>query len=254
MYYKKDDISIYYEKHGNKNKYIIILPGWGNNRNTFTNIINNLKNEYTIYIIDYPSFGYSQIPNKELNIYDYADLINNFIIDNKIINPIIIAHSFGGRITSILIDKYKITNNKIILIDVAGIKRRKKLKLFLKEKTYKLLKLLINLLPKNRQYLYHKKLLYLFSSKDYFNIPSTMKKTFKNIINEDLRKHYKNIKNKTLIIWGNKDIDTPLKDGKYLKKHLINSKLIIYKNSNHFSYLEYPNITNKIINTFLKEK
>ena len=80
-----------------------------------------------------------------------------------------------------------------------------------------------------------------------------MKNTFKNIIKVDLRKHYKNIKNKTLIIWGYNDTDTPIKDAKYLKKVLINSRLIIYKNSTHFSYLEYPDKTNKIINNFLKK-
>ena len=123
MYYKNNDILLYYEKHGNKKNSILILPGWGNTKNTFNSIINNLKKEYSVYIIDYPSFGNSPIPNKELTIYDYTELIHNFIKDNNIINPIIIAHSFGGRITSILIDKYNITNNKIILIDVAGIKR-----------------------------------------------------------------------------------------------------------------------------------
>ena len=246
MYYKNNDILLYYEKHGNKKNSILILPGWGNTKNTFNSIINNLKKEYSVYIIDYPSFGNSPIPNKELTIYDYTELIHNFIKDNNIINPIIIAHSFGGRITSILIDKYNITNNKIILIDVAGIKR-------IKEKIYKLLKLLINILPKNKQYFYRKKLINIFSSTDYKNIPITMKNTFKNIIKVDLRKHYKNIKNKTLIIWGYNDTDTPIKDAKYLKKVLINSRLIIYKNSTHFSYLEYPDKTNKIINNFLKK-
>lgn len=252
MYYKKNDILIYYEKHGNKNKNILILPGWGNTRNTFHSIINSLKKDYSIYIIDYPSFGNSPIPNKELTIYDYAELINSFIKEKNIINPIIIAHSFGGRITSILIDKYKITNNKIILIDVAGIKRIK-LKTLIKQKLYKLLKLLIKTLPKNKQYFYRKKLLNIFSSTDYKNIPITMKNTFKNIIKIDLKKHYKNIKNKTLIIWGYNDIDTPIKDAKYLNKVLINSQLIIYKNSTHFSYLEYSDKTIKIIKTFLKK-
>ena len=252
MYYKNNDILLYYEKHGNKKNSVLILPGWGNTKNTFTSIINNLKKEYSVYIIDYPSFGNSPIPNKELTIYDYTELIHNFIKDNNITNPIIIAHSFGGRITSILIDKYNITNNKIILIDIAGIKRIK-IKKIIKEKIYKLLKLLINILPKNKQYFYRKKLLNIFSSTDYRNIPNTMKNTFKNIIKVDLKKHYKSIKNKTLIIWGYNDTDTPIKDAKYLKKILINSRLIIYKNSTHFSHLEYPDKTNKIINNFLKK-
>jgi pimeloyl-ACP methyl ester carboxylesterase len=75
MYYK----SIYYQKYGNKKQVILILPGWGNTRETFNNIINYFKENYTIYILDYPGFGKSKTINKELTIYDYASLINEFI-------------------------------------------------------------------------------------------------------------------------------------------------------------------------------
>ena len=236
MYYKNNDITIFYKKYGNNPKSILILPGWGDNRNTFNTMINTLKKDYSVYIIDYPYFGNSPLPNKELTIYDYANLIKEFIKDNNIINPIIIAHSFGGRITSILLGKYKIKVKKIILIDVAGIKRFN-IKIFLKQKIYKILKLLINILPKNKQYKYYKKLLNKFSSNDYLNIPVIMKNTFKNIINEDLSKYYKNISTNTIIIWGEKDQDTPLKDAKYLHRIIKNSSLIIFKNTNHFSYI-----------------
>ena len=247
--FKYKDIEIYYETYGNSNKTILILPGWGNTRSTFINIINLLKDKYKIYIIDYPFFGNSPLPNKELTIYDYSELIYNFIIHNKINNPIIIAHSFGGRIASILSNKIKV--NKLILIDVAGIKRFN-LKVFMKNKVYKLLKLLTYLLPKSTQLKVRNTLLLKFSSTDYLNIPSIMKNTFKNIIKEDLRKYYKSIKTETLIIWGEKDLDTPLKDGIYLNKIIKNSGLIIYKNSNHFSYLDNTYLTNKILEKYLK--
>lgn len=247
--FKYKDIEIYYETYGNSNKSILILPGWGNNRSTFTNIINLLKDKYKIYIIDYPGFGNSPMPSNELDIYDYSELIYNFILSNKINNPIIIAHSFGGRIVSILSNK--INTNKLILIDVAGIKRFN-IKIFIKTKIYKLLKRLTYLLPKHIQIKVRNLLLVKFSSSDYLNIPSTMKRTFQNIIKEDLRKYYKSIKTETLIIWGEKDIDTPLKDGLYLNKIIKNSSLIIYKDSSHFSYIDNSYLTNRILEKYLK--
>ena len=254
MYYKSKKISFYYEKVGESKNTIIILPEWGDTRKTFDFLIKNLKNNYTIYIVDYPNFGNSKPLKEELTIYDYTDAIKKLIKKEKIKNPNIIAHSFGGRITSILVGKYKIEVNKIILIDVAGIKRRKKLVIFIKEKIYKLLKKCLLIFPKNKKEKYKQKLLTLFSSKDYNDIPSIMKKTFQNIIKEDLRKYYKKIENETLIIWGEKDIDTPLKDGIYLRKNIKNSALIIYKNSSHFSYLDYPIKTQKIIESFFDIK
>lgn len=250
MYIYKD-ISIYYEIYGNSDNSILILPGWGNTRETFTNMINLLKDKYKIYIIDYPFFGNSPIPNKELTIYDYSELIYRFIKHNEIYNPIIIAHSFGGRISSILISKYNLKVDKLILIDVAGIKRFN-IKIFIKTKLYKLLKRLTYLLPKHIQIKVRNMLLLKFSSSDYLNIPSIMKRTFQNIIKEDLRKYYKNISTETLIIWGDKDLDTPLKDGIYLNKIIRNSALIIYNNSSHFSYLDNSYLTNRILENYLK--
>ena len=75
MYFNTKKASIYYEKYGNKDKIILILPGWGNTRTTFTNIINFFKEDYTIYIIDYPGFGNSPLPNEDLTIYDYTNIV-----------------------------------------------------------------------------------------------------------------------------------------------------------------------------------
>lgn len=253
MYYNFENISIYYEKYGTEKQVILILPGWGNTRETFNNIINYFKDNYTIYILDYPAFGKSKTPSKELTVYDYSNLIYNFIKHNNIENPIIIAHSFGGRITSLLSSYHNLNIKKIILIDVSGIKRiniKTKLKTYL----YKTLKLLIKLLPKNKQKQTLEKLFNNFSSSDYKSLNINMQNTFKNIINEDLKVYYKNITQETLIIWGEKDKDTPLKDAYLLNKIIKNSALIILKNLPHYSYLYNPYKINKIIEFFIKEK
>lgn len=252
MYYLYKNTTIYYEKYGNANNTILILPGWGNTRESFNYIVHHLKDTYSIYIIDYPSFGNSPSLQKEWDIEDYASLIKNFLKDQNIYNPIIIAHSFGGRITALLVGKYQIKVKKVILIDVAGIKRKKTIKTFLKEKIYKLLKKLTYLLPPIKQETVRQKLLLKFASNDYKNIPKSMQKTFQNIIQVDLRKYYKKISNETLILWGEKDKDTPLKDGRYLNRIIKNSALIIYKNAEHFSYLNYPYLTIEIIKKYLQ--
>jgi len=61
MYFNFKSSKIYYEKYGKSNKKLIILPGWGDNRKTFNNIINKFKEKYEIYIFDYPGFGLSEI-------------------------------------------------------------------------------------------------------------------------------------------------------------------------------------------------
>lgn len=254
MYYNREDYSIYYEKYGQKEKTVIILPGWGDTRKTFDYLINKLKEDCTIYILDYPGFGNSPFPRKDLTIYDYANIIRDFMTDKKITKPIFIAHSFGGRIATLLSGYYKEEIEKMILIDTAGIKRKKKLKVWLKEKLYKILKQIKKLLPKKQKEKYHQKLLQLFASTDYKSLPQNMAKTFQNIIKEDLKYTLPYIETETLILWGEKDKDTPLKDGKLLQKKIKDSALIIYPKATHFSYLTYPKLTYKIIKSFILSK
>ena len=254
MYYNRDDYSIYYEKYGEKDKVILILPGWGDTRKTFTYLINYLKDNFTIYILDYPGFGNSPFSSKDLTIYDYTNIIRDFMTDKKITNPIIIAHSFGGRIATLLSGYYKEKIDKLIMIDIAGIKRKKSFFLWLKEKLYKLLKLIKYILPKKLKDKYHQQLLKLFGSTDYITLPNKMYQTFKNIISEDLKYYLPYIEQETLIIWGKKDKATPLKDGRLINKKIKNSALIIYKQASHFSYLEYPLLTSRIIEKFLSKR
>ena len=64
MYIKFKKKNIYYEKHGSKNKYIIILPGWGNTRKTFSNMIESLKEKYTIVIVTHSMQQAARISDK----------------------------------------------------------------------------------------------------------------------------------------------------------------------------------------------
>lgn len=248
MFFKYKDFNLYYEKYGNSKNTILILPGWGNNRSTFYNMINYLKDNYTIYIIDYPGFGNSLFPNRDLDIFDYTELIYKLIKYLNINNFNIIAHSFGGRIVSVLSSNYNLKINKTILIDTAGIKKKINIKVII----YKILKSFKKFLPNKLKYKYLKYLQNIFSSKDYKELNSNMYNTFKNIVNYDLLSYYKKINNKVLIIWGEKDKDTTVKDSYKLKKYIKNSELIIISKGSHFVYLNYPLLINKIIHEELK--
>lgn len=251
MYYKYKNLSIYYEKYGNKKDTLIILPGWGNNRETFKYIINLLKEKYTIYIFDYPGFGKSSNPKEDLTIYTYAEIFINFIKENNIKNPSIIGHSFGGRIIITMAGFYKIRFKKIILMSSAGIKKKKTLKQKIKHKIYKLLKKLVKILPKSKQEKYQNKLITIFGSNDYKQLDKNLRNTFINIVNEDLTKYLNNIIDETLIMWGDKDNITPISDAYIMNNLIKNSGLIAIKNTTHFFYIEKIYYVNLILSNLL---
>lgn len=252
MYFKSDFCDLYFEIYGNGDNNILILPGWGDNRNSFHHIIDYFKDKYTIYIIDYPGFGKSTIPNKELTIYDYANMIKEFMYKYNIDNPIVMAHSFGGRIAVLLNGFYNIPIKKFILIDVAGIKERKSISQLIKQYMYKLKrKMSIFIKNKKKREIYIANLRKKYASSDYLMLPDTMHKTFKNIVNENLKKYIKNISVETLILWGEYDFDTPLRSGMIFNKKIKDSALIILPRAGHFSYIEYRELSINIIDKFM---
>ena len=253
MFYQYKDISLYYEKYGDKGKNIIIIPGWGNNRKTFYYMINFLKKYHTVYIIDLPGFGNSSFSHNDLTIYDYTLLIKSFIENKNIDNPILIGHSFGGRIIITLSGYYRIKIDKIILIDSAGIKPKKNIFRLFKLYLYKFLKSLKFFIPKKNKKNYLKKLINIFGSNNYKNLNNNMRKTFINIVNEDLKYYLKDIEAETLIIWGKDDKDTLLKDGKKMNK-LIKNSALIELTGDHFCYLYNKILINRIIYAFLKDE
>ena len=247
-----EDINLSYKKYGDGKEIIVILPGWGETRNTFLEMINILMIDYTVYIIDYPGFGDTPFPNHDLTMDDYTEMIIKFLNDLNITKPNIIAHSFGGRISILLASKYNIPIKNLILIDSAGIIPKMTLKKKFRLNLYKTLQSLANYLPKKikckfKTYLFNK-----FSSSDYQSLDENMRQTFKNIVNLDLTKYLSSINTNTLILWGEKDIDTPLKDGKLMHKKITNSELIIFPNCTHYCYLENTYVIIKIILCFLE--
>lgn len=248
MTFKYQNLNIYYEEYKGGKKEIIFLHGWGNSSKTFINQVNFLKNQYHLYLIDLPGFGKS---NEQLKIYsldDYVNLIKDFIKEKEINNPILIGHSFGGRV----IIKYLKTNyvDKIILIASAGIKQKKTIKQKLKIINYKIKKKWYQL---TKNYVEYNYLIKINGSTDYQNASTILKSTMVKIINEDLTKQLKTITSKTLLIWGQNDTETKINDAYLFKKLIKNSTLTIFKNAGHFVHIdEYQNV-NELIKKFIEE-
>ena len=70
---------------------------------------------------------------------------------------------------------------------------------------------------------------------------------------KEVANYLSSINTNTLILWGEKDTDTPLKDGKLMHKKITNSELIIFPNCTHYCYLENTYVIIKIILCFLED-
>lgn len=245
-------LNINYMKQG-EGKTVLILPGWGTTINTYMTLINSISTYANVYCLDMPGFGESQEPKEGWNVDKYVSFIIDFIKDQNIKELDLIGHSNGGRIIIKMMSKnldFKV--GRIVLIGSAGIVHEKTIKQKMKIKRYKIGKkileigLIKKIFPNALENFKNKS-----GSEDYRNASPIMRETLVQLVNEDVREYLPNIKNPTLLIWGEKDTATPIEDAKIMEKLLPDCGLIKIENSTHYVFLENVAYVNKIIATFL---
>ncbi|MDO8443813.1 MAG: alpha/beta hydrolase [Candidatus Azambacteria bacterium] len=215
-------------------KTIIFLHGWGNSSEVFIPLSYYLKNDFCIYAPDLPGFGRAHI-EKPMGLKDYADFVYKFTKDNQIENPIIIGHSFGGAVAAKLAILHSKIISKLILVGASAI-RESNFKIKFIERPAKIIK---KIFPK-KIYPFILKFLGLNNS-DYARIENPyLKETFKIVIKENLAPELPLIKVPTLVIWGEKDAETPLKYGRLITQLIPNAKLEIIKSAGHHVFLDKP--------------
>ncbi len=252
MQVKINNWNINYEVMGEGNP-VILLHGWLANLETMKPLANNLSQNFKVYLVDIIGFGKSDLPEKPLNTDDFGNFLKDFIDELKIKNPILIGHSNGGRMIINAVGRKIVNPKKIVLIDSAGIKPKRKLTYYLKIAFYKTGKFFLNLLPNTKRIKEFKDKLYnSVGSSDYKASATVLKETMKIILNEDQTQYLPNINVPTLLLWGSLDKDTPISDAKKMEKLIPDCGLVEYPNSTHFSYLQNLNNVNTVLNEFLK--
>lgn len=247
-----EDVTMHYTKEGSGSP-LIVMHGWGCDHTTVASIAKCGTSCHTVYNIDFPGFGKSTEPTDFSAIWGvdkYADLIEAFMAYEGITEPILIGHSFGGRVAIVLGARLNVS--KIVLVDAAGVKPRRSLLYYFRIYRFKLLKRILNTLyPKERaQKLiddYRKK----HGSSDYAHSSDMMRAIMSKVVNEDLRHLMPKISAPTLLIWGENDTATPLKDAKIMEKLIPDAGLVVFEGASHYSFLDRPARFATVLNNFV---
>lgn len=233
------DTDINYIQYG-KGKDIVLLHGWGQNIAMMKPLGDHFSDHFRITILDLPGFGESDEPKESWTINQYANFLDEFLTAIDVKKPIVMGHSFGGRVAI----RYSARNSieKLVLFGSPCIRIEEKLSLYVR--ILKKLKTL-PLLDKFGEYM--KKYI---GSRDYKAASPIMRQTLVEVVNEDLSKYAREIEEPTLLIWGEHDTEAPVSDAKELEKIMIDAALIILPGT-HYAYLENLSQVVNILNSFL---
>ena len=237
-----NDQYINFLDYGNKKgDSIVLLHGWGQNIQMMQMLGEPFKDKYRIIIVDFPGFGSSPEPKEVMDVDGYTKIIEELLKKLKVENPILIGHSFGGRVSVKYASRNKV--KKLILLSPALRGHDKK---GLKTKVLKFMKTVPGIKNLESWAKNH------IGSRDYKAASPIMKQVLVKTVNEDLSKDAIKIKAPTILIYGDMDDEVPEEDTKEYEKLIDDCGLIMYEGCTHYAYLERLNQTISIITNFIK--
>lgn len=233
---------------------VLLLHGWGAQIESFAPVIFALEKYRRVIALDLPGFGKSGFPDGPWTIFDYMEFTAAFMDAVGLEKTDVLCHSFGGRIAILLAAKRPERLGKIVFVDSAGVLPKRTLKYYAKVCFYKLAKKIAKREGLSAFFkafgLDAQKRVKNAGSADYKNLPEGMRKTFVNVVNEDLSPYLKEIRSPSLLIWGEDDTDTPLRYGQKMEREIADAGLVVLKGAGHYSYLDrFPQFI-AVVNSF----
>lgn len=236
-----------------KGDSVVILHGWGSSSRSFGYVKDVLTKEgFSVYAPDLPGFGVTPEPSRGARLKDYVQFVLDFVDRHDLKNFYLIGHSFGGQIAVELVAEFPRRVKGLVLYGAATVRGtsgfKKRIFLFISKLGKKLLSFSpLRFLQKPASKIIH----FLAGSRDYYRATDTMKSVMRNVLAEDVTGFLPSISVPTLIICGERDDATPLKEAKAMNVAITHSSLEIIGGGGHSVHQEQPEEFLKRLTPFL---
>ncbi len=248
-------VKLHYTVTGEGVPTVILMHGWGCTHETVRSIERIAAENHRVINVDFPGFGQSTEPGENSDgtvwgVEEYTRLIERLAETEEAVEPILIGHSFGGRVGLLFSSRNKVS--KLILVDAAGVKPRRSMKYYLKVYSFKAAKRFYRImLGKERAERRIERLRAGRGSSDYNNASVMMRRVLSKVVNEDLKHVMPLIQAPTLLVWGENDTATPLSDARKMERLIPDAGLVSFPGCGHYSFLDNPVGFAAVLRSFL---
>ena len=235
---------------------LVLVHGFLGSSEMWEPQINFFKNYFRVIAPDLPGFGKSKEVKSHNSIQSIANLLLKCLEEKKIDKFYLLGHSMGGMIVQEIAKKSGNKISKLICYSTGPRGEMPGRFETVDQSRDNLKKNGLEIMARNIAKTWFVK----GEDAKYFDIcisagKQTSMETADNslvaIKNWNGVDTLKNIKNETLIVWGDQDKSYNLEQIQTLENNIENSKLIIFKNCAHNVHLEQPDQFNKTIKDFL---
>lgn len=233
---------------------IVILHGWGLSSARFNPLVGQLRLlGYTVFAPDLPGFGESAMPINPWGLKDYVEFVDRYLHKNSITLPILIGHSFGGRVALKYQVLYPKKTKALILTGTPGFTPVAKRKIVFFTMLAKVGKVFVALLPfpefkqSLRRWYY-----YVAGARDYYRASGVMRDIFKMVVGEELVTSMLAIDCPCLLLWGQQDIIVPTAVASKMVQIIDGAKLVVIPEADHGLPYKMPEVFAAEVDKFLK--
>ncbi len=237
---------------------LVLVHGFLGSSEMWKPQIDYFKKKYRVITPDLPGFGKSNKSKSCNSIISMAQIVIDCLKEKKIEKFYLLGHSMGGMIVQEItrIVGHKIS--KLIFYGTGPIgeipgrfesidqSREKLKKVGLEVTAHRIAKTWFVKEEKSKYF-------YLCSNARKETNLEAADNALIAMKNWNGLDHLKNIKNETLIIWGDQDKSYNFNQVEVLKKNITNSELKIFKGCSHNTHLEVPDEFNDYVAVFLQK-
>jgi pimeloyl-ACP methyl ester carboxylesterase len=94
----------------------VLVHGIGVSSRYFRPLAVELAKTGAVYLVDLPGYGAAPNPRREVTLTDHAAVIASFLRETNLVNPVIVGHSMGTQIVSLLAAKHPDVTDRIVVL------------------------------------------------------------------------------------------------------------------------------------------
>lgn len=264
-----DNVQIHYQEFGAKTDPVIFLiHGYIASTFTWNSAAPRLAEKgFRVFVVDLIGFGFSQKPAwSEYTIDSQARMIIRLMDRLGIGRAILIGSSYGGGVAAVAALDYSDRVEKLVLVGAVSNDEIKKAAItrlatlpvvgevmapFLAgSKTYAKFRLRNSIDVANHDLIDENRITGIMRPLQTADVHRSLILTLRNWHADRIERDAHNIKQPTLLIWGENDRIIPLRNGQTLHRAISDSRLVVFKNCGHVPHEEYTEDFLKLVTEF----
>lgn len=216
---------------------LVWLHGWGQSRHALKPLAQRFAVGASCLLVDLPGFGEAPLPPPDWGTPQYGEMLAEWLGSlGGNAKTVLVCHSFGGRVALRLAAAHPALVDGLVLIAGAGLRRRRTFASRMRAFSLRLVIRGARLVDELIQSRLADRLRERVGSADYRRA-GALRGVLVRVVNEDLTEKARRVRCPTLLVYGERDDQTPPEFGARFKALIPAAELIVLPGFDHYSIL-----------------